>query len=231
VVTLLATLRQATPVDAADAVVEALNRGVAVASVWDAMFLSGAELMFNNPTGIEALHAVTASNAAHSAFLAARDDATRRLLVLQNAARVADFHRYTAAWAIRRNRSPTHALAIEELEPSAVAADPQQALDDIFADVGLAPSRMRAAQKTLGYLAADPARADRLTARAAENAITRATDTHDVKIWAAAYQDHARISPAWRAPYLAACTARFRGDAEPRNALADRLDDVAATIG
>jgi hypothetical protein len=103
---LLAAFRQASPEDAAREVAAALRRGAAVQSVWDAILLSGAELMFNNPTSVEALHAVTASHAARTAFAIAGDAPTRPLLLLQSASRVADFHRYTAHWAARRNRPP-----------------------------------------------------------------------------------------------------------------------------
>jgi hypothetical protein len=229
VVELLGVLRSAAPDDAAAAVAAVLRRGVSPRSAWDAMFASGAELMFNHPTGIEALHAVTASNAAYSAFQRTRDDATRRLLLLQNAGRVADFHRYAAHWAVKRGRPPMFQLRIEELEPLAPA--PGEPLADIFAEIGGEPAaRLRAAQKTLAYLAADPAHARRFAAHAAGAVTARATDTHDLKLLAAAIEDHDRVSPAWRARYLAACTARLRGTAEPLTPIGRRIDEAARAI-
>jgi hypothetical protein len=226
---LIATLRQASPDDAASEVAARLQRGASVQAVWDAMLLSGAELMFNNPTSVEALHAVTASNAARSAFEMAPDDATRGLLLLQNAARVADFHRYTAHWAVKRGRPPAFSLAIDQLEPTGVAG--AGALDDIFADVGKAPAdRMRAAQRSLAYLSTTPDGASSLAVRALELVSSRAIDTHDFKLPMAAIEDAARISAAWRPRYLAACTARFRGTADPRAPIADRIDDVTRRL-
>ena len=226
VAALIATLRQASPDDAASEVAARLQRGASVQSVWDAMLLSGAELMFNNPTSVEALHAVTASSAALAAFDTAEEDATRRLLLLQNAARVADFHRYTAHWAVKRNRPPASSLSIDELEP--IDAAGAGALDEIFADIGKAPAdRMRAAQKTFAYLSRTTDGARLLATRALEVVSSRALDTHDFKLPVAASEDAARVSAAWRPHYLAACTARFRGTADRRAPVADRIDEVA----
>jgi hypothetical protein len=58
----------------------------------------------------------------------------------------------------------------------------------------------------------------------------RAADTHDLKLLAAAIEDHGRVSPAWRARYLAACTARLRGAAEPVTPIGRRIDEVARAI-
>jgi hypothetical protein len=226
---LLATFRASEPIDAAERVIDWLARGAGPQSIWDAIFLSAAELMFDYPAGIEALHAVTTANAAYSAFQVATDDTTRRLLLLQNAARVVDFRRYAAAWAIRRNRPAAFDLRIEELEPIPVAA--ASALDEIFADVGRGPaSQLRAAQRSLAHLAASPAHARDFGARALELAIGRAADTHDIKLPVAALQDYSRISPAWRSRYLAACTARLRGLADTRPPLSDRIDRVASGL-
>ena len=93
---LLATLRSASPHDACEQVVAWSRRGVSARCVWDAMLLSGAELMFNNPLSIEALHAVTASNAARFAYEQLQQPPDRRLVFMQNVARVADFHGYVA---------------------------------------------------------------------------------------------------------------------------------------
>jgi hypothetical protein len=133
----------------------------------------------------------------------------------------ADFHGYTAAWAVKRNRPAAHRLEIDRLTPAAAPV----AVADIFADVGGPPeARLRAAQATLRHLAGGPDRADSLAAAAVAAVTDRAADTHDYKLLAAALEDHARISPRWRDLYLAACTARFRGTGEPRNDLADRVD-------
>jgi hypothetical protein len=217
VIELLGVLRSAWPDDASAAVALSLRRGLSPRSAWDAMFASSAELMFNYPTGIEALHAVTASNAAHTAYLRTRDDATRRLLLLQNAGRVADFHRYAAHWAQKRGVPAMFQLHIDELSP--LAPTPNEPLTDIFA-----------AQKTLAYLSADPSHASRFATHAAATVTARATDTHDLKLLAAALEDHDRISPPWRARYLAACTSRLRGTTSPLTPVGRRIDEVSRAI-
>jgi hypothetical protein len=226
---LLAVLRSATPGAAVAAAADALRRGAGARAIWDAQLASSAELLFNHPTGVEALHAVTASNAAHAAFRRTRDDATRRLLVLQNAARVADFHAYAAHWAVKRKRPAMFTLRIEELEP--LAADVAEPVAAIFASIGGdPPARLRAAQQTLAYVAADPAHASRLAGHAASTVVARAVDTHDLKLLVAAIQDHAHLSPRWRNRYLAACTARFVGTSAPVTEVGRRVAGVARTI-
>jgi hypothetical protein len=228
VVQLMTAFRQASPEDAADEVVEWLRRGVATQSIWDAMFLSGAELMLNNPTSIEALHAVTASNAAHAAFATSTVDATRRLLLLQNASRVADFHRYVAHWAERRKRPAALSVRLDELTPQRAHAARAEVLDEIFADVGGAPeARLRAAEKVFHYLAKNPDATQELEARTLAMSLSRGIDTHDFKLPAAAFEDAGRISPRYRALFLAAASARFRGTAEPTTPLWQRLGEIA----
>ena len=79
---LLATLRSGSYAAAAAKIVEVLNRGVAVQSVWDAIFCGAGELLLCQP-GIVALHAVTTTNAMHYAFQASGDPETRRMLLLR----------------------------------------------------------------------------------------------------------------------------------------------------
>jgi hypothetical protein len=226
-VRLMGALRQASPEDAADEVVAQLVRGVSTQTVWDAMFLSGAELLLNNPTSIEALHAVTASNAAYGAFEASKVDATRRLLILQNASRVADFHRYVAYWAERRKRPSPLTVRLDELTPTALEGSPAEAMDELFADMGGTPeARLRAAQKTVHYLSRTPEGPRRLERMALDMSLSRGLDTHDFKLPAAAFEDATRLSPRLRPLFLAACTARFRGTAEPTTPLARRIDEL-----
>lgn len=223
VIELMSILRSAPPPDAVRAAAAMWRRGTTPQSLWDAMTLSSAELMFRHPSSIEALHAVTASNAAGAAYRRTGADDTRRLLLLQNVARVADFHGYAAHWAVKRGRPAMFDLALETLEPAPPdAADP---LADVFAEIGGdAAARMRAAGKTLGYLTSDATHAARFAARAADTVIARAADTHDFKLLAAALEDHSHLSPEWRAHYLAGCTARLRGTAEPVTDVGRRID-------
>lgn len=222
---LLATLRKASPDDASAEVARWSSLGVGPRSLWDAMLLSSAELLLDNPDSIEALHAVTASNAAYTAFERAKDDANRRLLLLQNAGRVADFHQYVAYWHARDKTAPAFDLHIETLEPAAASSSPEQALEEIFADLGQTPeAKLRAVKKTLGLLEAGSVDAERFFARTFEVAGSRANDSHDYKLPVAVMDDLPRLSPKWRPRYLAACAVAFCGSAEPANEIAARLD-------
>src|SRR5262249_33203341 len=82
---LLANQRKATPAEACEYVVEVLNKKIDPASVWDAMLLTGGELLMRQP-GIVGLHCVTTVNALHYAYQATGNDETRRLMLLQAAA-------------------------------------------------------------------------------------------------------------------------------------------------
>ena len=82
---LLQTFRGASSQAASDAALAVINRGVSPRSVFEACFASSAELMMRR-AGILALHATTSTNAIHYLWQRCRDDRTRRLLLLQNAA-------------------------------------------------------------------------------------------------------------------------------------------------
>jgi hypothetical protein len=110
-------------------------------------------------------------------------------------------------------------LRIEELEPLAPGRD---AVAEILGDVGGDPAaRLRAAGRTLAHTDARG-----LLAGAADAVTARATDTHDFKVLAAVIEDHQRVSPPWRARYLAACTARLRGPGEPISPVGRRIVDA-----
>lgn len=222
---LLTTLRRGEPDAASTEVVRWSSLGVAPRALWDAMLLSSAELLFNNPQSVEALHAVTASNAAYVAFERARDDANRRLLLLQNAARIADFHDYVAYRAVRRQTSPMFAVEIDQLEPAPVPASAEQAVKEVFAGIGQSPDeRMKATKLTLGLLESGSKTAGQMLVRGLEIISDRATDSHDFKLAAAVADDLERLSPQWRARYLVACIVRFKGSTEPTTALARQCE-------
>lgn len=222
---LITTLREADPDRASAEIARWSMLGVGPRSLWDAMLLSSAELLLDNPASVEALHAVTASNAAYAAFERARDDSSRRLLLLQNAARVADFHGYVAYWSARRKSRPMFDVRIEELEALPVPASAEQAIEEIFAALGQSPdASMRAVRSTLGLLESHAGAAEQVLARALEIIASRATDSHDFKLAVALMEDLPRLSPQWRARYLAACVVRLRGSTEPTIELAQRCE-------
>ena len=82
---LLESLRVDSPTLVCQQIVEILNAGVSPQSVYDALFAAAGEMLMRQP-GIVSLHASTTTNAMRYAFDTAADDATRRMLLLQNAA-------------------------------------------------------------------------------------------------------------------------------------------------
>ena len=70
------------PEDASAEAAKLLNQGVSPDSLWDAVVLSGSELMMRSP-GIVAIHATTSANALHYIYSASGDDTTRKLALLQ----------------------------------------------------------------------------------------------------------------------------------------------------
>src|SRR5438094_10643076 len=82
---MLQTIRQGSAADTSEKVLELLNQGVAPRSIWDALFDGAGELLMREP-GIRSLHAITCTNAVHFAWRHCSSEATRRYLLLQNAA-------------------------------------------------------------------------------------------------------------------------------------------------
>lgn len=230
IVSLIQELRAADANNACDAVLDWLNRGASPEAVWTAMLLSSAELMMSHPTAVEALHAVTASNAAYATFRASKSHKDQQLLLLQNAARVAEFHRYTAWWAARRKRPARYDVKIEELQPAPLSQARNEAVDEIFADIGTTPERsLLAARKLMGFLSQHPSRLDDIAQRAQELGFACARDTHDLKLAVAVHEDAVRLPPAWRARFLAACSLRFYGSSAAPKPLTGRIESLLAT--
>jgi hypothetical protein len=84
VTALVETLRTESDAQAAESVVRLLNDGASPTAIWEAMFVAANELVVRQ-SGIVALHAMTTTNSMHYNFRMAREDRTRRLILLQNA--------------------------------------------------------------------------------------------------------------------------------------------------
>jgi hypothetical protein len=221
---LLQCLRAQSADDASQLVVDQLNRNVAPQSIWDAMFLASGELLMRQP-GIVGLHTVTTTNALHQAFLTSGDDATRRYVLLQNAAFLPMFLQ------AMRGRGAVADISIDAMEPQPLAGDAAAAATEIFADVSR--DRMAATRKTLAHLgepAADsaeepadrPDKANQLITAARRLIFLKGNDAHDYKFSSAVLEDYNHISPAWRARYLAAAMHWLTGSGEPDNELVQR---------
>jgi len=205
---MLQTLRQASAGESSEKVVELVNRGVALQSIWDALFDGAGELLMREP-GIRSLHAVTFTNALHFEWQHCHDDATRRLLLLQGAAFLPLF----------RGVKEDKGTRIDDLEPVEPKAVGDQAIDDIFAEVSR--DRLTAARKVLAYLKDHPQPKELIDA-ARVLIFLKGRDSHDYKFSSAVLEDYANVSPAWRNRYLAASVFNLRGSGASDNELVKR---------
>lgn len=201
---LLAVLRSESYAAAASEVVAVLKRGVAVQSVWDAIFCGAGELLLRQP-GIVALHSVTTTNALHYAYQASGDPETRNLLLLQNAAFLPMFRESM------RGRGQVGDAAVDTLEPSDAKGTDAHAAADVLETISR--DRRAAVRKTLGYFAAGGP-AESLLNAVRQQLVLKGDDAHDYKFGAAVLEDSAAVSTAWRGRFLAACMMLLNGSGE-----------------
>jgi hypothetical protein len=206
---LLATLRTDSDEQCCAAVVEALNAGASVSSIWDALLSASTELLMRK-TGIITLHSVTSSNALRFAFETSADPQTRLMLLLQNAAFVPLF---------RAAAGKLPDVRIDKLEATPAAAG-EDAIADIFATAS--HDRPAAARKALAYLDGK-GRPDVLMHEARRLVFLKGNDAHDYKFSSAVLEDFSRLSPAWRNRYLAASMFYLPGSGAADNGLVKRV--------
>ena len=206
---MLKTLRAASPDQASERAIELLNRGVAPESLFDAFFETSGELMMRAP-GILSLHATTFTNALHYSFTHCRDEETRKLLLLQNAAFLPLF----------RGEPKKSGTEIDVLEPGALQESGPRAVEEIFAEINR--DKLSASRKMLGYLQQtnDPAP---LALAARRLIFLKGTNAHDYKYSSAILEDYHAMRPPWRDRYLAASTFYFKSSADPDNQLVQRI--------
>src|SRR5262249_32275597 len=137
---LLATMREGSPEDASNKVVELLAAGVAPQSIWDGLLAGAGELLMRQP-GTVGLHTLTTTNALLYAYQASGSDETRRWLMLQNAAFLPMFRE------VMRGRGRVQDGRIDQLEPEPIKATGAEAVTEIFAEVSR--NRTLAARKVL----------------------------------------------------------------------------------
>lgn len=207
---LIAAIRDGSANDTSAKVVELLNKGVATQSIFDALFDGAGELLMRQP-GIAAIHATTFTNACHYSFQHTRDEETRKLLLLQNAAFLPLY---------RGGKDDGH--HIDTLESVALKDSGAGAVEEIFSDVsGDKASKLRAAQKILTYLNENPD--PKPLADAARRLIfLKGRDAHDYKFSSAVLEDYAFMAPQWRNRYLAASVFNLKGSGDKDNDLVKR---------
>ncbi|HEV3120251.1 MAG TPA: hypothetical protein VGY53_00040, partial [Isosphaeraceae bacterium] len=165
---LLEVIRQANPEDVSAEVVKLLNKGIAPESLWDAVVLSGNEMLMRSP-GIVPIHAVTSANALHFIFGASGNDTTRKLALLQ-----------AAGWQpLYRDRLKAPAsIQIDGMEPITPEGSGDEAIGDIFATVN--ENRAKASRKAFAYLTSGGS-PDLLFAAARRMIFHKGRDSHDYK--------------------------------------------------
>jgi hypothetical protein len=210
---MLDALRDGSPDDCCEKVVELINGGASAQSVWDALFTGAGELLMRQP-GIVALHAVTSTNALHFAYQTTASDDTRRMLLLQNAAFVPLFLQAMGG------RGKVAEARLDQIEPEPLKAqDGAKPVEEIFADVSR--DRLTAARKTLSYLKDNP-RAKELIDAARLLVFIKGNDSHDYKFSSALLEDYEHLTPAWRDRFLASGMFRLRGSGEKDSGLLKR---------
>jgi hypothetical protein len=107
---------------------------------------------------------------------------------------------------------------LTQLAPVSLRGD-RPATEEIFSDVS--SNKMDAAGKVLSYLASHPDPTELIDA-ARLLIFLKGTNAHDYKFSSAVLEDHANVSPEWRAQFLAASVFNLRGSSGRDNTLVER---------
>lgn len=211
---LVRALHECSPEQASQEVVSMVRRGVAIQSIWDALFAAAGELMMRQ-RGIVSLHAVTTTNAIHHAFRTTSDDQTRQFLLLQNASFLPMFR------AAARDRGPLVDRHIDELQ----ASEGKVTVPEIFQTMG--SDRVQASQQMYQFLSTggDP---QLVVDHARRLVFLKGNDSHDYKFSSAALEDYRVLSPSWRHRFLSATTYQLRSEIESTRPLVNRIRDAIA---
>ncbi len=215
---MLQTLREASPEDASSKAVELLNAGISPGPLWDAMVLGASELMMRSP-GIIALHSMTASNALHYIFEASGDDTTRKMALLQ-----------AAGWIplYRQRAQNARDVRIDHLEPKSPDTKGDEAVGEIFADLG--NDRIRAASKVIGYLDQGGSAQD-VFAGMRSLVFRKGRDSHQYKYGAASWEECLLSSnERWRGPLAASTLLYVPGSDQPDSPLMNRARDAVKRV-
>ncbi len=224
---LLAPIRAANPKQACtDAVTLLLAKGehatrARAGAIWDVVHLAAAEFMLRRP-GIVSVHAVTSVNALHFAFKMARAPETRLFILLQGVGWMAHF---ASISGLSRQENP--GPSILDLAAADIPGDPAAAAESILAQVGT--SRNHAACAAFAYAQRHEGK-PALLAGARRLVYTKATEAHEYKYPAAAFEDISIVSPTWRPHMLAASTLYLPAAKAPDSALIQRAKEAIAGL-
>jgi hypothetical protein len=190
--------------EAGAAIIAMLRQGIAPEAIWQVLFDIAAELLMAQP-GILTVHAQTTANALHYAYRICGSEQTQQLLLLQAAALIALFRKYTGTTASD--------FKLEALQPLALQRPGIEAIDELYAEVA-AGRRVQAAGKALAYLdgGGDP---EALIARARHQFVYYADEPHDYKLPEAVFENYTQLADAgWRRRFLSAGMPHFKPPAQ-----------------
>lgn len=207
---LLGVIRESTAEEACTEVAARFAKGkMNAVTVWDAVHLAAAEVRMRARSGaaIVGVHAVTAVNALHHAYLVMSEPQDRLLLLLQAVGWMGQFRK----WAETREDS-LRRFPINEMEPSADATPPDRGLTEILAG---GPSNMDASAARVLRLARDLPARQAFLAAALRLTLTKADEVHYYKYLAAVIEDLPLVSPHWQPHFLAATVYYMKGSNDP----------------
>ena len=214
---LVTTLHDCSPQEASEQVVEMINQGISLQSIWNAIYASSGELMMRQ-RGIIALHSVTTTNAIRHAFQNASDPETRQFLLLQNASFLPMFREAARA------RGPVADRRILDLNRAATPTS-DTPVQDAFVLMG--QDRMAAAKKLYGYLQ-DDGNPQAMVDHARRLVFLKGNDSHDYKFSSAALEDYRFLTSQWRNRFLASSVFQLRAATEPTRSIVQRIQDALA---
>jgi hypothetical protein len=197
-------LYRASEQEAGTAIIAMLRQAISPDAIWQVLFDTAAEFMMAQP-GILSVHAQTTANALHYAYRICDSEPTRQLLLLQCAAFIALFRRYTGA--------STSDFNLEALQSLPLHRPDADAIDELYAEVS-AGRRPQTAAKALAYLqgGGDP---EALIARARHYFVYYADEPHDYKFPEAVFENYTQLADgAWRRRFLSAGMAHFKAPAQ-----------------
>lgn len=213
---LLECLRRGNATEASELVFQQLQRGVATASLFDAMFVFASELTMRQP-GIVPLHAVTTTNAMNYIFRKVRNPHTRAFILLQNAAFLSHF------LVESRRRGALADRSVEQLQAGDDPANVNDWPQRIFSELGRDASA--AAQQAFTYLQhGHPIYP--LIQQARTLIFLKGDDSHDYKYSSAILEDYFNIGPAWRDRYFSAALFKMRHAGEATTGLIQKIQQA-----
>lgn len=207
--TLLQELRTASSEQATGAAVDLLAADVSAHTVWEAVMMFAAELMMRR-NSIVALHACTSANAMHYCYLAADEDHSRQLQLLQAVAFMARFRSMVERDSRTRDR-----------RIDAIAPLPAGSVDEIFQTLGR--RRIDAVRQAIGWLESG-GDAAALGARDRWYATLKNRGTHDIKFTESMLENYRWLRLPWRDALLAASLMYANGSDDPDDAVVARAE-------